>query len=151
LANWESAGQISGSTPESVVLNGVGAMTGSLDISRGQLYLVMDGSPAGGNQRGGGLSILSQTPFPSATPFTLFVGANPVCSVTASGTSPLSYKWFINGVRVAGATNSNLRWPSVKLGAMTAYCVVSDASGSVTSKAWSARVIEPPTVTYQEP
>ncbi|HEX7653385.1 MAG TPA: immunoglobulin domain-containing protein, partial [Verrucomicrobiae bacterium] len=40
------------------------------------------------------------------------MGASVALSVTATGTSPLTYQWFKDGVRLSGQTNATLNLPS---------------------------------------
>ena len=63
------------------------------------------------------------------------VGATPKFSVTATGTSPLTYQWRKNGVNISGATKASYNTPPVTAadnGALFSV-VVSNAAGSVTS------------------
>ena len=62
-------------------------------------------------------------------------------SVSASGTEPLSYRWRFNGALLAGATTSQLTFPAAQLTNAGNYlCVVSNTSGSVTSRVMSLTV-----------
>jgi hypothetical protein len=62
-------------------------------------------------------------------------------SVSASGTEPLSYRWRFNGAPLAGATTSQLTFPAAQLTNAGNYlCVVSNTSGSVTSRVMSLTV-----------
>ncbi|MFN8010731.1 MAG: M4 family metallopeptidase [Holophagaceae bacterium] len=66
---------------------------------------------------------------------TVAVGGTATFSVTASGTSPLSYQWQKNGVAISGATSASYTTPaatSADNGA-TFRCVVSNSAGSATS------------------
>ena len=51
-------------------------------------------------------------------------GANAGFSVTASGTSPLSYQWQFNGAGVTGATGTSLTLASVQPTNGGSYAVV---------------------------
>jgi hypothetical protein len=54
--------------------------------------------------------------------------------VTATGTAPLSYLWFFNGIAIAGATNAGYSIPSVQSADSGLYhVVVSNAYGSIVS------------------
>ena len=67
----------------------------------------------------------------------LLVSQTQIFSVTAVGTSPLSYQWRKNGVAIAGATGTSYHTPPVTLadnGSMY-VCVVNNSFGAVTSAA----------------
>jgi hypothetical protein len=66
---------------------------------------------------------------------TVMVGQTATFSVTASGTGPLSYQWFKNGVAISGATSSTYTTPAAVSGDTGAVFTVSvsNSSGSVTS------------------
>ena len=84
--------------------------------------------------------ITNQLPLPYTNLFTLYAGANPTFQVSASGAS-LSYQWFTNGMALGGATNASLTLPSVPVGFLTNYCLVTNPGGSATSIVWRASVI----------
>lgn len=70
------------------------------------------------------------------------VGGATAFSVTASGTSPLSYQWQWNGSKVNGATTSSLTLTNVQLTNAGDYLVVvSNAAGTVTSSNASLTVL----------
>jgi hypothetical protein len=57
-------------------------------------------------------------------------------SVTASGTGPFTYQWYLNGAAIAGATNATYTIPAAQrfqAGSLTA--VVANTAGSTTSTA----------------
>jgi len=61
-------------------------------------------------------------------------GSNATFTVTASGSSPLTYQWFKNGVAIAGATSATLTLTDVTTNNAASYSVVvTNAAGSVTS------------------
>ncbi len=61
-------------------------------------------------------------------------GATVFFSVAATGNSPLSYQWRLNGVNVVGATSATLVLNNIQaVNAGTYTCVVSNPLGSVTS------------------
>ena len=66
---------------------------------------------------------------------TLSVGSNVIFSVTASGTTPLSYLWSRNGSPIAGATLTNYTINNVQLSDSGSQfsCLVSNAYGTATS------------------
>ena len=80
---------------------------------------------------------------------TVSAGTNVAFSVTATGTSPLSYQWFFGGNAISGATNSNYGIASaapVNSGNYTV--VIANIFGSVTSSAASLTVV-PLTISLQ--
>ena len=66
---------------------------------------------------------------------TVTVGQTATFSVTATGTGPLTYQWYVNGVPINGATSSIYTTPPTTLGQSgSVYTViVSNSVGSVTS------------------
>jgi pimeloyl-ACP methyl ester carboxylesterase len=73
---------------------------------------------------------------------TVNAGANVTFSVTASGTSPLTYQWRKNGVNIAGANNPTLALNSVTAANSGGYSVrISNAYGSVVSDTASLAVL----------
>ena len=67
---------------------------------------------------------------------TVTAGTNVSFTVAASGTSPFSYQWRLNGVSLSGATSATLTLSSVTTGQSGNYsCVVTNAGGSATSSA----------------
>ncbi|MGC3960057.1 MAG: autotransporter-associated beta strand repeat-containing protein [Verrucomicrobiota bacterium] len=138
LVSAINGGQVSGTAPASVILNGVSGMSGYLVISNSQLYLTMDTKPL----------ITSQLPVAYTNQSTLYAGATPSFAVTVGGLPPFSYRWFTNGVLNSTATNASMTWQGVGLGAISAYCIVTNTSGAATSSVWNASVIAPPTTPY---
>jgi hypothetical protein len=70
-------------------------------------------------------------------------------SVTASGSSPLSYRWKFNGAVIAGATNSSYSITNLQaLNAGDYVCVVSNSISTITSSTSTLTIIPPPTGTY---
>src|SRR5271170_7662640 len=76
---------------------------------------------------------------------TVMVGQTATFTVTASGSGPLTYQWYKNGVAISGATSSTYTTPGTVAGDNGAVftVVVSNAAGSVTSG--------PATLTVQSP
>jgi uncharacterized delta-60 repeat protein len=65
---------------------------------------------------------------------TVVVGGTTSFSVTASGTSPLSYQWNFNGTNIVGATNTTLTLTNVQLSQAGNYTVlVTNICGSALS------------------
>jgi O-glycosyl hydrolase len=79
----------------------------------------------------------------------LYAGANPILSVTATGTQPLCYQWFSNNLVLAGVTNASYTPPASTPGASNIYeCVITNTAGSVTSQVWSVSVVATPIALY---
>ena len=75
-------------------------------------------------------------------------GSNATLSVTASGYTPFSYQWYLNGTPVAGLTNSAFSITGFNQTNVGDYTVVLTTSyGSVTSQ--TATLAFPPSVTTQ--
>ncbi|MDD8020198.1 MAG: immunoglobulin domain-containing protein [Acidobacteriota bacterium] len=66
---------------------------------------------------------------------TVNVGQTATFSVVATGTTPLSYQWYKNGVAMSGATSSSYTTPATTSSdnGTTFYVVISNSAGSVTS------------------
>ena len=77
----------------------------------------------------------------------VWVNSSASFSVTASGTSPLSYTWEYNGKVVAGYASSIYTLSSVVLGLQGAYtCTISNTAGSITSSIGSLGIITASTI-----
>lgn len=62
------------------------------------------------------------------------IGATTNFAVVASGTGPITYQWYFNGVAIGGATAAALAIANTQLGNVgNYYCVVSNAVNSVQS------------------
>src|ERR1041385_6386712 len=78
------------------------------------------------------------------------VGQSASFSVEASGTTPLSYRWRLNGSAISGATNATLALSNVQSNQAGSYSVVvSNAAGSVTSSVATLTVNVPAMITTQ--
>ena len=85
------------------------------------------------------------SPFITNQPADLTVGEgqNAVLSVSALGSTPLSYQWRKNGNNIPGATNSTLAFSPAALANSGNYTVVvSNASGNVTSEVATLTVLQ---------
>jgi hypothetical protein len=83
---------------------------------------------------------LTQQPLARA----ILSGTSAAFSITATGTAPLFYQWYHNGVAVAGATNAALSInPVTPANVGSFYVVVSNAYGKVTSAPAVLTVNEP--------
>lgn len=82
---------------------------------------------------------------------TVNVGASATFNVAATGTSPLSFQWMLNGAAIAGATGSAYTTPATIAGnnGESFSCVVSNSSGTATSSAAVLTVNSPPQITTQ--
>jgi hypothetical protein len=79
-------------------------------------------------------------------------GTNVTFTVVASGAPPPAYQWRQNGANLAGATNAQLALTSVGTNHAGGYSVVvSNPSGSVTSRVATLTVIVQPTVIAVQP
>ncbi len=83
---------------------------------------------------------------------TVNAGQNVSFSVTASGSSPLSYQWLKNGAALGSATNATLNLAAVTASSAGNYSVtVSNSAGAVTSATATLTVntVTAPTITTQ--
>ena len=77
-------------------------------------------------------------------------GQPAVFSVVATGTGPLSYQWYKDGVQIAGATAASYGISAVSAQHIGNYSVkISNALGQVTSQSAGLSVTLPPTITTQ--
>ena len=77
-------------------------------------------------------------------------GSTATFTVAASGTAPLSYQWYFNGVTLTNATGTTLTWTNVQAAHQGSYTViVSNFAGSVTSLVATLTVLPPPTIRGQ--
>ena len=82
---------------------------------------------------------------------TVAAGQTATFSVTALGTTPLSYQWKKNGASITGATSSTYTTPATTASDNGAQFTVaiSNAAGTVTSNAAILTVNVPPSITAQ--
>jgi glycosyl hydrolase family 18 (putative chitinase)/HYDIN/CFA65/VesB family protein/ASPM-SPD-2-Hydin domain-containing protein/Ig-like domain-containing protein/immunoglobulin I-set domain protein len=106
-----------------------------------QFTVIVSNSAGSVNSNGATLTVNSAVAAPSITTQppnqTVVVGQTANFSVTASGTSPLSYQWSKNGTAINGATSPTYTTPptiSSDNGAQFTV-LVSNAAGSATSNA----------------
>jgi hypothetical protein len=93
-----------------------------------QLFLLYQQSIGAG--KGGAAPFVATPPVSQSA----YAGANVAFTVIASGTSPLSYQWLLNGTNIPGATASLHTRPTVQLPDAGNYSVVvTNDYGSVTS------------------
>jgi len=100
-------------------------------------YAVQVTNPFGvTNSTGAVLTVLTQPPTIQKQPAnqTVILGGSTIFSVTAAGSSPLSYQWQFNGADIVGATNLSLIFDNVQTDNQGPYqVVVTNAYGSITS------------------
>jgi len=90
-------------------------------------------------------AITSSTPPVTPTNLvTTLAGASASFSLTASGTTPLAYQWYTNGVPVSGATSTNDSFTGLAAGFLTNSCIVSNLAGTATNT-WLLDVLPAPT------
>jgi len=81
---------------------------------------------------------------------TVTQGSSATFTVVASGTTPLSYQWRLNGANISGATASSYTRANVQPADAGSYSVlVSNSAGSATSANAVLTVTVPPTITTQ--
>jgi hypothetical protein len=82
---------------------------------------------------------------------TVAAGQTATFSVTAAGTGPLSYQWYVGGVAVSGATSSTYTTPATTSGESgSEYTVtVTNTAGTVTSTGADLTVTSGPVITKQ--
>jgi len=77
-------------------------------------------------------------------------GANATFTVSASGSTPLSYQWRLDGANIAGATASSYTRSNVQPADAGSYSVVvTNLAGTATSANAVLTVLVPPTITTQ--
>lgn len=111
----------------------------------GNLYVYSWGLKRGTPVSGAVPPILHTPPF-SATPTSMEVGANTRLAFTgiASGTPPLFYQWYRNGVQLPGETRPTLEFSNVTAAHEGTYVLeVSNAAGSVRSNPRAISVYSP--------
>jgi Immunoglobulin domain/Immunoglobulin I-set domain/Abnormal spindle-like microcephaly-assoc'd, ASPM-SPD-2-Hydin len=82
---------------------------------------------------------------------TVTTGQTATFSVTATGTSPLSYQWLKNGAAISGATSATYTTPATAASDNNAQftVTVTNSVSSVTSSAATLTVNIPPTISAQ--
>lgn len=78
-------------------------------------------------------------------------GSNATFSVTASGTTPLTYQWRVNGTNISGATASSFTLTNAQPSNSGSYysVVVSNVAGNVTSSSALLTIVGAPSITTQ--
>ena len=81
---------------------------------------------------------------------TNLAGSNTTFSVTASGTAPLSYRWFFNATNALASTSNTLVFASATTNNSGSYSViVTNPYGTATSSVATLTVVLPPSITTQ--
>ncbi len=97
-------------------------------------------------------SLIGTAPLVSQQPASVYTesGSNAVFNVTATGTAPLFYQWYEDGVFMPGANLSYISLQSVSATNGNTYAVViSNALGSVTSSNATVNIGFPVTISNQ--
>ena len=131
-----------------------GATNSSLIIANVQptnvgYYFVKVGNPAGGAISSNALLTVIVPPVIVQQPTnqTVMQGSNVVFGVIATGTSPLSYQWYLNGTILSGATNGSLTVANTQLSNDGSYSVtITNAAGGITSSNGMLTVVLPPAI-----
>src|SRR5262249_7898692 len=124
----------------------------SLQLSDAGAYTVVVSNGAGSVVSDPATLIVTTTPVPptiTAQPIsaTVVAGAPAQFSVTAAGSSPLSYQWRKDGAIISGATAATYSIASASAADAGSYTVtVANAAGSATSDPAVLTVITPPSI-----
>jgi hypothetical protein len=87
-------------------------------------------------------SVPAITQQPPPLPASTCAGGPLSLTVGATGTPPLAYQWYENGVAVGGATAANVTIPAPgTLGLSTYHCEVTNSCGGVTSASVATMVV----------
>ncbi len=87
---------------------------------------------------------------------TVLLGSNVIFAVVSGGTTPLSYRWYANGValanggRISGATSANLTIATAQAGDAVSYqVIITNNYSSTTSQMATLTVVVPAQITGQ--
>ncbi len=81
---------------------------------------------------------------------TVCQGASPTFSITASGTSPMTYQWYKNNTGISGATNNSLSLTSVDTSnAASYYVIATNSCNSTQSNTMNLTVNQSPSINTQ--
>ena len=121
------------------------AISETTSAMNGSVYTVT-ATNAAGTASSQGCTLTVNTPPAITNPpsnQTVYVGQAGSFSVTATGTSPLSYQWYLNGSAISGATSSSYTTPATTtIGDSSSYTVkVTNSAGSATSSAATLTVL----------
>src|SRR5262245_39146377 len=124
----------------------------SLQFSDAGVYTVVVSNGAGSVASDQATLVVSATPVPPTIltqpiPITVVAGAQAQFTVTAEGSSPLSFQWRKDGAAIPGATGDTYTIASASADDAGSYTVtVTNAAGSVTSDPATLTVIIPPSI-----
>lgn len=113
------------------------------------VYSVLVSNTAGLTNSANAILTVLTPPMITAQPtnVTVAAGSSASFSVTASGSSPLSYQWSLNGIHIVGATNVMLSLTNVQLADEGNYSVaITNLFGSATSSNALLTVQAPPAI-----
>jgi len=136
---------ISGETNRSLYLN-------NLKLTDAGLYTIVATNKAGSTtSKPSRLTVNpARPPVISSQPRNLSIweGDTGRFSVSCTGSSPMTFTWYKDGVAIPGATSSEYYWYSSKRSDSGVYTVVvSNVAGSVTSDPATLEIIPPPVAT----
>src|SRR5207253_2868123 len=116
----------------------IARMRGAVEIMNAKLFFLIDFCIVSATALGQP-TITSQP-----TDQTANQGYNATFQLRASGTEPLSYAWFFNQLAIAGAATNKLTITNAQpVNAGDYLAIVSDSTGSVTSRVAKLTVITP--------
>ncbi len=108
----------------------------------GSVFSVSVTNAAGGQTSASAILTVNVPPAVVVPPVsqTVIAGQDAHLSVTATGTAPLSYQWYQNGVAVSGANTSSYTAPATTVGNFVYSVVVSNVAGTVTTSTFTLTV-----------
>jgi large repetitive protein len=112
---------ISGATSSSLILSNVQS------VNAGTYWVIVTNTAGNVRSNGAVLTVSAATMAPSITTQpqsqTITLGKSVTFSVTATGTAPLSYQWYIGGTAISGATSSTYSISNVQASNAGTYTV----------------------------
>lgn len=142
---YKGTGAISGATGTSYIIPQVSS------ASAGSYYVKATNICGVATSQNAGLIVNNNVSITSQSSSTSVCdGASPSFSITASGTAPLTYQWYKNGVVIGGATNNTLSLTSVDTSDDASYYVIAtNACNSIQSNNMNLTVNEGPALSVQ--
>ena len=142
---YDGSGSISGATSNSYLISSVSTS------NAGTYYCKVSNSCGYVNSNSAVLIVNSNVSISAqSSSKTVCTGASPSFSITASGTSPISYQWYKDNSSIASATNNSLNLTSVDTSdAGYYYVVASNTCNSVQSGNMLLTVNQAPVVNSQ--
>lgn len=142
---YKSGTPITGATSSSYQISSAS----SSDI--GSYYVIVSNSC--GNEISNSVSINVNNPVSISSQSSNLIkctGASATYSVTATGTSPITYQWYFNGNSISGAISSSYIIAQVDtVDEGDYYCIVTNSCNSVQSATLTLTVNETPQITQQ--